>query len=624
MFCWFDDVRSRLFSTFRTNILVWEIKPEGKNRIVTHDRPIVAARYLVKHKQVMVVCQAGDISFWSLEGQRTNRFSEKNFKENIDTTCLAFDEFGEKFYTGGSDGKIRIWNYNGRVTRILDVGNSTSVEITQIETLKRRILAVGWSKYLTVFRDLQQMEGKPGVPTEWKGDKNEDKKEGHDDDIVCMSVTTFSPQLLATGSSDGEICIWNTSSELFIRRLDQRKRPTNNSQTQLQDNSADFAITTLCFLDKRITSITSSTTGANLSSCGGLGFVRFWNAHTGKLIGEFQAHNDVSTIIMEIDARNKYLGTGDLNGLVKIWDIEQYCLQSNSSNIETNLPSLVTEFTAHSDSITCIDFLEKDTRTLILTSSSDCSVVLSDINGNAYGIFGQPHQWRLDVDLSKRIDDDLQLVQSQHDDDSHENSRIFDDDSRLGLGSEFTNSFAMTDEEMLTKRPNVWESTSIGVSYQEKRTNRRQRNQPTLITTKDYVLWEKTGLAPGGAYGSLETYEPPVIPEQKKTVHSNPNSAWRLNNTADDNRRRPVATTIGGNLKSAFDERSIFPKYILDYENKQRQLFELTNQSQPSNTISSPTANTNPPVHMRQAADTLLKLKRQSSTSTPLNDQKAQ
>ncbi|CAF1549505.1 unnamed protein product, partial [Adineta steineri] len=74
----------------------------------------------------------------------------------------------------------------------------------------------------------------------------------------------------------------------------------------------------------------------------------------------------------------------------------------------------------------------------------------------------------------------------------------------------------------------------------------------------------------------------------------------------------------------AFDERSIFPKYILDYENKQRQLFELTNQSQPSNTISSPTANTNPPVHMRQAADTLLKLKRQNSTSTPLNDQKAQ
>jgi len=57
---------------------------------------------------VMVVCQAGDISFWSLEGQKTKRFSEPDAGETLDTTCLGFDEFGEKFYTGGSDGKIRV------------------------------------------------------------------------------------------------------------------------------------------------------------------------------------------------------------------------------------------------------------------------------------------------------------------------------------------------------------------------------------------------------------------------------------------------------------------------------------------------------------------------------------
>jgi hypothetical protein len=62
---------------------------------------------------------------------------------------------------------------------------------------------------------------------------------------------------------------------------------------QLQDNAADFAITTLIFLDKRMGSITSSSIiGANLLSCGGVGFVRFWNVHTGQLLGEFQAHID--------------------------------------------------------------------------------------------------------------------------------------------------------------------------------------------------------------------------------------------------------------------------------------------------------------------------------------------
>ncbi len=66
-------------------------------------------------------------------------------------------------------------------------------------------------------------------------------------------------------------------------------------------------------------------------------------------------------------------------------------------------------------------------------------------------------------------------------------------------------------------------------------------------------------------------------------------------------------------MKSAFDERSIFPKYILDYETKQRQLFETNQQS-----------GTNVPSYNRQTTEGGLKLKRQSSSSTLLSDQKAQ
>jgi hypothetical protein len=54
IFCWFDDSRSRLFATFRTSISMLEIKPEIKDRIMTHDRAIVAARYIVRQKQVLI------------------------------------------------------------------------------------------------------------------------------------------------------------------------------------------------------------------------------------------------------------------------------------------------------------------------------------------------------------------------------------------------------------------------------------------------------------------------------------------------------------------------------------------------------------------------------------------
>lgn len=36
----------------------------------------------------------------------------------------------------------------------------------------------------------------------------------------------------------------------------------------------------------------SSITGANLVSCGGVGYIRFWNVRAGTLLGEFQGHND--------------------------------------------------------------------------------------------------------------------------------------------------------------------------------------------------------------------------------------------------------------------------------------------------------------------------------------------
>jgi hypothetical protein len=41
-------------------------------------------------------------------------------------------------------------------------------------------------RYLTVFRDLQQSEGRPGVPTEWNGEKDKTK---HEVNISILSIS---------------------------------------------------------------------------------------------------------------------------------------------------------------------------------------------------------------------------------------------------------------------------------------------------------------------------------------------------------------------------------------------------------------------------------------------------
>lgn len=57
-------------------------------------------------------------------------------------------------------------------------------------------------------------------------------------------------------------------------------------------------------------------------SCGAAGYVRFWNIQKSQLLGEFEAHGGMGSIIMTIDKASQYLITGDLAGWVKIWNIE--------------------------------------------------------------------------------------------------------------------------------------------------------------------------------------------------------------------------------------------------------------------------------------------------------------
>lgn len=127
------------------------------------------------------------------------------------------------------------------------------------------------------------------------------------------------------------------------------------------------------------------------------------------------------------------------------------------------LSALLAEFTPHSDSITCIEFIDKDDHVYLLTSSSDCSVVLSDIHGNSYGTFGQLTQWRLDMDLTKSNEDDLQDNETKDDTETQDESlKHLDEETQSTISQDLDTLSSITDEEMLTRRSNVWESTSIG------------------------------------------------------------------------------------------------------------------------------------------------------------------
>lgn len=89
--------------------------------------------------------QDGTLTMWQIEnGQKFKTLTDLHGLSEV--TCMEFDETNTKFYTASTDGIIKIWDFNGHCYHTLDANDGQSCEITQMLTLKRRIIAVGWKK----------------------------------------------------------------------------------------------------------------------------------------------------------------------------------------------------------------------------------------------------------------------------------------------------------------------------------------------------------------------------------------------------------------------------------------------------------------------------------------------
>lgn len=97
----------------------------------------------------MTLSQDGTLIMWLIDnGQKIKTFTELHGAAEVTCLSLDFDEMNTKFFTGATDGTIKIWDFNGHCYHTLDAGDGHSCEITQILPLKRRVVSVGWSKYV--------------------------------------------------------------------------------------------------------------------------------------------------------------------------------------------------------------------------------------------------------------------------------------------------------------------------------------------------------------------------------------------------------------------------------------------------------------------------------------------
>ncbi|KAM6223901.1 cilia- and flagella-associated protein 337 [Rhynchocyon petersi] len=389
----FDEAHGRLFISFNNQLALLAMKSEASTLAKSHKKAVTCVLYNSILKQVISSDTGSTVSFWMIDtGQKIKEFT--GCHGNAEISTMALDANETRLLTGSTDGTVKIWDFNGYCHHTLNIGQDGAVDILQILVLKKTILVTGWERAITVFRP-QNFNQFFIQPEEWKGGTQ------HRDDILCAAF--LPPQTLATGSYDGEIVLWNNSTEnahhvlhpdyqrLLKAKLEShehlsagRKSPSAliTDQATLEACSSEIdteghnAVTRLFFLETRKN--TAVTEGANLVSCGGCGYVRFWDTLKKRLLAEFLAHSGVGSIIMATDELNRYLVTGDLDGWLKIWNIEEYCLNSGKNKV-TQSPMLIVSFQPHGDRISGLEMCELGGQELILSCSADGSISVADV-----------------------------------------------------------------------------------------------------------------------------------------------------------------------------------------------------------------------------------------------------
>ncbi|XP_045644685.1 WD repeat-containing protein 49 [Ursus americanus] len=577
----FDEAHGRLFISFNNQLALLAMKSEASTRVKSHREAVTCVLYNSVLKQVISSDVGSTVSFWMIDtGQKIKQFT--GCHGNAEISTMALDANETRLLTGSTDGTIKVWDFSGYCHHTLKVGREGAVDISQILVLKKTILVTGWERAITVFR-LQNCNQFFIQPEKWKGGIQ------HRDDILCVAF--LPPQTLVTGSYDGEIIVWNNSTEnaRYVLHPDYQRLLKSKSDTEPQElfsagrscstcpgtNQATLgahslethtegsnAVVGLCFLEAR--KATAETGGANLVSCGGSGYVRFWNTFKKQLLAEFLAHGGVGSIIMSTDRSNRYLATGDLDGQLKIWVIEEYCLNSSKSKI-TQAPALIRSFRPHEDQISSLAMCQLGGRLLIISSSADCSICVTDVYSAPVWIFGQAKHWQTEncFSLSKR---DTNLMKSEIQEESvREIPLLPKEESCLDLPEHSLLDKKNKDETRYNVRPS--EVINLGIKYKER----------NIFKKKTSNLYSGEGIEKSSsAFRSLSIGALKDLPEVEKPAFLLDPEKYFREEPEEECSQIPELPSLSETLKAVFDEKNLFPKEILDRERRAKQLCQET------------------------------------------------
>ncbi|TPX66131.1 hypothetical protein SpCBS45565_g04624 [Spizellomyces sp. 'palustris'] len=188
------------------------------------------------------------------------------------------------------------------------------------------------------------------------------------------------PDVLATGSYDGEIVVRSLGSGCLIGRLRVG-----------EEGERGRSVDKVLFLHSRL----NLQNTAHLLSSGSDGQIRWWNTHDMYLMLSYDGTHGRNEGIfsMATNPHNTVLVTGDTAGYITVWDIGSTCVGVCHRAGEGMACKNV--FRAHLRSVVSLDLVVDGDQEAVVSASTDCTVRMFTLTGQYIGTFGQTMPWDL-------------------------------------------------------------------------------------------------------------------------------------------------------------------------------------------------------------------------------------
>lgn len=250
-------LQSLILATDHLAVLEKKEEEERFSDVLSHNKPVCAALFNPAFQQVVTACEGSVVSVWDINtGKKAMQFlnAHKRYHNGVELpveiTAMSFDAGGRRLITGAKNGTVKMWNYNNGCC-IVDFKVPDGKEITAVFHTSHRIYVTGWNRQVGVFIE-------SGTNNDYKAWRCV-----HRNDVLTMAF--LSPNILATGSYDGDIVIWSRETGQLYCRLN-----ANESHKPLTDVDL-FKKESFISLESDGTASTSSSVEDNAAPTGIMG-----------------------------------------------------------------------------------------------------------------------------------------------------------------------------------------------------------------------------------------------------------------------------------------------------------------------------------------------------------------